>query len=228
MAEGLLNRVRVWDLPTRLFHWALVVCTVGSVISAKLGGNAMVWHMRLGYAVLALVSFRLLWGVVGGHWSRFSNFIYSPAALWRFLRRRAEPDDHFDVGHNPLGGFSVLAMLAWLLLQIGSCLIADDEISTTGPFIRFVSGEISLAWTAYHKSYGQWGLFFLVGLHVVAILYYRLGKQKDLIGPMLSGDKHLKSHAPSARDSAASRLFALTLLGACAAAVYLLVSLENS
>ncbi len=225
MRKDLLKPVRIWDLPTRLFHWALVACVLGSVISAKIGGNAAVWHMRLGYAVLALVAFRILWGLVGGRWSRFSSFVYSPAALLRYLRGRAKADDHFEVGHNPLGAYSVLAMLAWLLLQVGSGLIADDEIASTGPLIRFVSGEVSLAWTAYHKSYGQWGLFALVGLHVAAIAFYRLRHRNDLIGPMFSGDKQLPAAVPAARDSVATRLFALTLLGACIAAVYLLVNL---
>lgn len=228
MSEGLfLQRVRVWDLPTRLFHWALVLCVCGSVISAKLGGNAMVWHLRLGYAVLALLGFRILWGLVGGRWSRFSSFFYGPAALWRYLSRRPRPDDHFEVGHNPLGAYSVLVMLAWLLLQIGSGLIADDEIAITGPLVRFVSGDVSLAWTAYHKSYGQWGLYLLVGLHVAAILFHRLGRRRDLIAPMLSGDKRLPPQVPAAHDSLRTRLLALLLLALCAAAVGWLVSLGN-
>ena len=224
MSEGLLTRVRIWDLPTRLFHWALVLCVLGSVLSAKVGGNAMVWHMRLGYAVLALLGFRLLWGMVGGRWSRFRSFLYSPAALLRYLRGRPLADDHFEVGHNPLGAYSVLAMLAWLLLQVASGLVADDEIAFSGPLVSQVSSEISLAWTAYHKSYGQWGLYALVALHVAAIAYYRLGRSKDLIGPMFSGDKRLQAAVPPARDTWASRLFALTLLAACAAGVYLLVT----
>ncbi len=222
---GQLKPVRVWDLPTRVFHWALVVCVLGSVLSAKLGGNAMVWHMRLGYAVLALVGFRILWGLVGGRWSRFSSFFYSPAAFLRYLRGQALPHEHFDVGHNPLGALSVLAMLAWLLAQVASGLIADDEIATTGPLIAFVSSEVSLAWTAYHKSYGQWGLFALVALHVGAIVFYRVRHRKDLLGPMLSGDKALSAAIPASQDSWATRLFALTLLMACLAGVYLLVNL---
>ncbi|MEJ6005037.1 cytochrome b/b6 domain-containing protein [Paucibacter sp. AS339] len=223
--QGQLKTVRVWDLPTRVFHWALVVCVLGAVVSAKVGGNAMVWHMRLGYGVLALVGFRILWGLVGGRWSRFSSFFYSPAALLRYLRGRALPDDHFDVGHNPLGAFSVLAMLAWLLAQVASGLIADDEIATTGPLIGFVSGEISLAWTSYHKSYGQWGLLALVALHIVAIVFYRLRHRKDLLGPMFSGDKRLSVVIPASQDSWGTRLFALTLLIACVAGVYLLINL---
>jgi cytochrome b len=216
---------RVWDLPTRLFHWLLVLAVLGSVISAKIGGNAMVWHLRLGYAVLALLAFRLLWGVVGGRWSRFASFIYSPAAWLRYLRGRPGPGDWFEVGHNPLGALSVLAMLAWLFLQVGSGLIADDEIAITGPLVRFVSIDTSLAWTAHHKSWGQWGLYALVGLHLLAILFYGVVKKRRLVGAMISGDKALPAEVSASRDGAATRLLALLLLGACAAGVVWLVSL---
>ncbi len=218
--------VRVWDLPTRLFHWALVLCVTGSVVTAKLGGNATVWHLRLGYAALALLAFRLLWGMVGGRWSRFSSFVYGPAAFLRYLRGRTLAGDYFEVGHNPLGALSVLAMLTWLLVQVGSGLIADDEIATTGPLVRFVSSELSLAWTGYHKGFGQWGLYGLVGLHVATVLYYRWRKKRDLITPMLLGDKQLPADVPAARDNWATRLLALTLLVACGVAVAGLVKLS--
>ena len=214
---------RVWDLPTRLFHWSLVLCVVGAVVSAKLGGNAMVWHMRLGYAVLALLGFRLVWGLLGGRWSRFSSFVYGPAAFWRYLRGRPGLRDHFDVGHNPLGALSVLAMLAWLGLQVGSGLIADDEIATTGPLVRLVSSETSLAWTAHHKSWGQWGLYLLLGLHLAAIAFYGLVKRRALLAAMLSGDKRLPAEVPASRDDARTRALALTVLAACAGAVYALL-----
>lgn len=220
---ALTSRVRVWDLPTRLFHWLLVLCVCGSVISAKIGGNAMIWHQRLGCAVLVLLAFRVLWGLFGGRWSRFASFIYGPGALWRYLRGRARAGDWFEVGHSPLGALSVLAMLAWLLVQVGSGLIADDEIMLTGPLARFVSTATSLAWTGYHKSYGQWGLFLLVGLHVAAILYHRLRSKRDLIAPMLSGDKRLPPAVPATRDTGATRLAALVLLLGSAAAVVLLI-----
>lgn len=225
MQNDSMTLVRVWDLPTRLFHWLLLVCVVGSVISAKIGGNAVAWHMRLGYAVLTLLAFRVLWGLLGGRWSRFGAFVYSPAALLRYLRGRPKADDHFEAGHNPLGALAVLAMLGWLLLQVASGLVADDEIATTGPLVRFVSNEFSLAWTAHHKNYGQWGLFVLVGLHLAAIAFYRLRRRIDLIGPMISGDKQLATGVPAATDSLASRLLALILFGACGAAVYLLIDL---
>lgn len=220
--------VRVWDLPTRLFHWLLAAGVVGSVISAKLGGNAMVWHMRLGYAVLALLAFRLLWGLVGGRWSRFASFVPGPGKLWRYLRGRSKPADHVEVGHNPLGALAVLAMLSWLLLQVGSGLIADDEIAITGPLARFVSVDTSLDWTSHHKSWGQWGIYLLVGLHLLALSYYAIVKRRNLLGPMLAGDKHLGVAVPAARDGAVARLLALLLLAACAAGVAWLVSLGST
>jgi cytochrome b len=85
----LTERVRVWDLPTRLFHWLLALAVIALVVTAKVGGNAMVWHFRLGYFVLGLLVFRLLWGLVGGRWSRFGSFVYKPSTTWRYLRAQA-------------------------------------------------------------------------------------------------------------------------------------------
>jgi cytochrome b len=227
MVQEMMRLVRVWDLPTRLFHWALALCFAGAVLSAKLGGNAMVWHMRLGCAMLTLIAFRLLWGFLGGRWSRFSSFLYRPAQVWRYLRGRARPADHFEVGHNPLGALSVLLMLACLLLQVGSGLIADDEIAASGPLVRFVSSEISQYWTAYHKDYGQWVLFALVGLHLLAVVFKQFIQGQQLIGPMFNGDKVLSVEAPSVKDDLAARLLALALLAGCAAAVYWLAGLDS-
>ncbi len=220
-----LQAVRVWDLPTRLFHWALALCVVGSVISAKIGGNALIWHMRLGYVVFSLLAFRLLWGFVGGRWSRFASFVYSPATLWRYLRGRGHGHEHFDVGHSPLGAGSVFALLLFLAAQVASGLFADDEIATTGPLNKFVSTATGLALTSYHKTGGQWVLIGLVLLHVLAIVLYRVRRKKDLIGPMLRGDKLLPAGVPASADSLATRALAALLLAACAAGVAWLVAL---
>lgn len=217
--------VRVWDLPTRLFHWALAASVIGAIVTAKVGGNAMVWHMRLGYAVAALLLFRLVWGLIGGRWSRFASFIYGPAAYLRYLGGRVREGDRFEVGHNPLGALSVFAMLVWLAIQVGSGLIADDEIATTGPLVRFVASETSLAWTAHHKSWGQWLVFALVGLHLLAIVFYRWRKGSAMLKAMVLGDKDLPAETPASRDSAATRLLAAAVLGVAAALVYWLVGL---
>lgn len=208
--------VRVWDLPTRAFHWLLALAVIGLVITAKVGGNAMVWHMRLGLAVLVLLSFRIVWGLVGGRWSRFSSFLYAPGTVLRYLRGEHRPGDHFEVGHSPLGAFSVFALIALLLVQVGTGLISDDEIATTGPLNRYVASATGLLATSWHKGYGQWILLGLVALHIVAIVVYKL-RGKNLVRPMITGDKPLPADVPAAQDSLATRGLAAVVLAACAA-----------
>ena len=219
------DTVRVWDLPTRVFHWTLAAAIVGSVVSAKVGGNAMLWHFRLGYLVLGLLVFRLVWGLVGGRWSRFTSFIYSPATGWRYLRGKTAPGEHLDVGHNPLGSFSVFALLGMLGLQVATGLVADDEIANIGPLNRFVSTDTGLQATGWHKELGQWILIALVVLHVAAILFYLLRRKANLVWPMVSGDKTLPAATPASADALPQRLLALAILVACAGLVSWVVGL---
>jgi cytochrome b len=220
-----LRRVRVWDLPTRFFHWLLAACVIASIVSAKIGGNAMAWHYRIGYTILALLAFRLLWGLVGGHWSRFARFVYSPATLLRYLSGKARADEHLDVGHSPTGALSVFALLAVLGVQVATGLVADDEIASTGPLVRFVSGSTSSVATGWHKGWGQWLIISLVVLHVVAIIFYLVKKRQNLIAPMLSGDKSLPEGVPASADGTGARVLAAALLAGCAGGVAWLVSL---
>jgi cytochrome b len=213
--------VRVWDLPTRLFHWSLAACVIALVITGHVGGGVMPWHARLGYTVLALLLFRIVWGFVGGRWSRFSSFVRSPRAVAAYLRGQAHPD-HL-VGHNPLGALSVLAMLLFLLVQVGTGLVGDDEIAFTGPLNRFVSTANGLAATWYHKRIGQWVIVALVAVHVAAVLFYLWKKGENLIRPMVRGDKTVAHAAAGSRDDAATRSLALAVLVACGAAVAWLV-----
>jgi cytochrome b len=223
-AESLVP-VRVWDLPTRVFHWLLLACVVASFVSGHVGGNAVAWHMRLGYTIFALLAFRILWGLVGGRWSRFASFVYAPGAVLRYLRKRSRPDEHHEVGHNPMGALSVLALITILAAQVATGLFADDEIATTGPLNKFVSNATGLALTAWHKGWGQWLMVALVALHVAAILYYRFGQRIDLVRPMLTGDKVLPAGVPASRDGAGTRLLAAVLLALCGAGVAWLVAL---
>lgn len=220
-----LHPTRVWDLPTRVFHWLLACCVIGSVISAKVGGNAMVWHFRLGYAILALLVFRLVWGLVGGRWSRFASFVYSPATLLRYLRGQAGAHEHLDVGHSPTGALSVFALLGVLALQVGTGLFADDEIANTGPLIKFVSAATSSSLTHWHKTFGQVLIITLALLHVAAIAFYWVKKRQNLVRPMISGDKPLPDGVPATADGPWPRSLAMILLAACAGAVAWLVSL---
>lgn len=215
------KKIRVWDLPTRLFHWALAACVIGLVITGKIGGASIDWHARIGYAVLALLLFRLVWGLVGGYWSRFASFIYSPGSVINYLKGKAHPD-HL-IGHNPLGAGSVFAMLLVLLAQVGTGLVSDDEISFTGPLNKLVSSATGLLATSYHKQYGQWLVIGLVVLHVAAILYYLVRKKDNLIRPMLNGDKQGGMQVPTSRDDWQTRLLAAVIFGVCAGFVAWLV-----
>jgi cytochrome b len=220
-----MHTIRVWDLPTRLFHWLLAACVIGLVITGSVGGNWMNWHLRLGYAVLTLLLFRLVWGFIGGHWSRFASFIYAPSSLIAYLKGRAKPEH--TVGHSPLGALSVFALLLILAAQVGTGLMSDDEIAFFGPLVRFVSGDtVSLA-TGYHKNVGKYIVFALVGLHVLAIAYYQWVKKQRLVRPMVVGDKQLAAAARDARDSIGTRMLALVVLGLSTAAVAWVVSLGN-
>lgn len=211
-----LQSVRVWDLPTRVFHWLLAAAVIALVVTAKVGGNAMTWHFRLGYLVMALLAFRLLWGLVGGHWSRFANFIYGPGSTFAYLRGHRGPDGRFEVGHSPVGALSVFALLGVLVAQVATGLVADDEIANQGPLYALVSGDTSAAATGWHSGYGQWLIIGLVVLHVLAIVFYRVVKRRNLVGPMLSGDKALPAGTPASADRAATRALAALLLALCA------------
>ena len=217
--------VRIWDLPTRLFHWALALTIVGSVVSAKIGGNAMVWHMRLGFVVLGLLVFRAVWGLIGGRWSRFASFIYSPLTILRYLRGRARPGELLDVGHNPLGSLSVFALLAFLAVQVSTGLVADDEIATVGPLNRFVSSATALLATGWHKTWGQWILLTLVATHIGAIAFYVMVKKHTLVRPMIGGDKLLAPNTPASIDYLRTRLLALVVALVSAGLVAILMRL---
>jgi cytochrome b len=204
---------RVWDLPTRLFHWLLAAAVIGCVVTAKVGGGAMVWHTRLGLCVLALLVFRLAWGFVGGHWSRFARFVYAPGTLLRYLRGEVQPGERLDVGHSPTGALSVFAILAVLMAQVGLGLISDDEIAFVGPLNRYVSTETGLLATSLHKTWGQWLIIGLAVLHVLAIAVY-LVKRRNLVKPMIDGDKALPAGTPASADGLAQRTLALVLAAA--------------
>ena len=217
-----MHTIRVWDLPTRAFHWALVVCVIGSIATSQIGGNAMAWHFRFGYGIASLLLFRVVWGFTGGHWSRFSAFVYSPVTVIRFLKGGERPEH--AVGHNPLGALSVFAMLAFLAAQVSTGVISDDEIAAAGPLTRFVSSATVSAATSYHKNYGKYVLIALIALHLMAITYYLLAKRQNLVRPMLSGDKLVATALTAARDDAVSRIAAAIVFGGCAALVTWVVS----
>lgn len=185
----------------------------------------MEWHFRLGYAVLSLLMFRIIWGLVGGQWSRFNTFAYSPATVIRYLQGQGQPEH--AVGHNPLGAMSVFALLGFLLLQVASGLISDDTIAATGPFAKWVSDSVVRSATFYHKDVGALILYSLIALHLGAILFYRFKKGNNLVRPMILGDKEVTRPTLSSKDNGPTRALALSLFLACIAMVTTLVSMAG-
>lgn len=170
-----------WDWPLRLFHWLLVVAVALAIATGLAGGEWMALHGRAGLAIVALLAFRLAWGLVGTRHARFSQFLPTPARLAAYLRGRWRGE-----GHNPLGALSVFALLALLAAQVGTGLFGDDEIGFTGPLQALVAPERALALTAWHQRLA-YVLFGLIGLHLAAIAFYRLVRRRDLLRPMLAG-----------------------------------------
>lgn len=226
--DGQAGGVRVWDLPTRLFHWLLVLLVAASLYTGNVGGVAeMDWHMRTGYAILSLVVFRLAWGVVGSRHSRFRAFVRGPRAVLAYARGLARGLPQRVLGHNPLGGWSVVAMLATLALQAVTGLFANDDILTEGPLAKYVSKALSDRLTAVHDL-GANLLYLLIALHLSAVFGYLLVKKDNLIRPMLSGRKIVADGEGSAAcddKPFVSTWRAVLIFGVAIAAVYAVVSL---
>jgi cytochrome b len=173
----------------------------------------MEWHFRLGYTVAALLCFRLIWGFVGGHWSRFSTFLYHPNQL--ILYMRGQRGLISNVGHNPLGSLSVFALLGFMSLQVISGVFSDDEIAAAGPLVRFVSSQWVSNATLYHKDVGKLVLLTLVTLHLLAIGFYFFKKKENLVIPMITGDKILDYPVESSKDEFSDRIKAALICLFC-------------
>ena len=211
--------VRVWDLPVRLFHWALALSIVLGIIFVKIGGNAIEWHAYCGYITLTLVMFRIIWGFVGSWHARFLNFVPSPKRLIAYLRGQTDG----GLGHNPLGAFSVLALLFVVLIQALTGLFADDDIFFQGPLAKYASNSTVAFLTSVHH-FNQYIIFALIGLHLLAIVYYLLVKKDNLIKPMITGDKNAPANISSqAVDTARQRLAALMILLGLSIGLYYLI-----
>ncbi len=190
----------VWDLPLRMTHWALVLAVAGCWATHYAGVEWFTWHRRLGYTVLVLVAFRIVWGFVGTRHARFASFVRGPRMLLAYLRERGPA----TVGHNPLGALSVIALLALLLLQAATGLFANDEIMNMGPFYGWIAPELSNRITSLHRASSEWQLA-LIGLHVAAVVFYVLVRRQPLVSAMITGRKPA-ADVPLAEAIASSRV----------------------
>jgi len=212
------TRVRVWDIPTRLFHWLLAVSVTGALVTVQLGGLYMDWHVRFGLLTLGLLLFRLAWGFCGPRYARFAQFLRGPCTVWAYLRGKAGA----PVGHNPLGGWAVLAMLLALGFQAVTGLFANDDILTAGPLAGLVSGAASGTLTWLHGVNATL-IYTLLALHLAAVIvWYALIRRRRIITPMISGDAEAPVGALAAEDDARVWLRALVIAALAAAVVWLI------
>jgi cytochrome b len=200
-------RVWIWDLPTRLFHWLLAVLVVAALLTGWLGGNLMVWHGRIGLAIVGLLAFRVVWGFVGSTHARFADFFPTPGRLLAYWRGTWS-----GLGHNPLGALSVFALLSLIAWQAGSGLLSNDDIAFDGPLRDLVDKSTSDWLTSLHRL-GLWWIIGLVGLHVAAIGFYRLFRNKDLFWPMVRGWKEGRETRPLRGGRWPALVFAVALAG---------------
>ena len=218
--------IRIWDLPTRLFHWFFAASVIGAVVTVKVGGSWMDWHMPLGITALVLLAFRLIWGFTGSRYARFANFVVAPRQTIAYLRTKPHAK---SPGHNPLGAWSVLALLLVVAVQAFTGLFTTDDILVQGPLNQFVSGDVASVMTSIHK-FNEKPLFILVGLHLLAILVYAF-KGEKLLPAMVTGnksDQQVPADTPPARDDIGLRAWALVLIVLLGSIGWWLVELGNS
>jgi cytochrome b len=219
-AASIVKKLLVWDLPVRLFHWSLVMLVGGAIVSGEIGDSWIETHARIGYVVMALLIFRLGWGLVGGRYARFSTYLRSPLRVVAYLRGDAGE----QLGYSPLGAIAVTMLMALLWLQALSGLFATDDLMFDGPLRHLVSGSISDGLTAWHKK-GALLLFGLLALHLGAIIFYRLVLKDNRVLPMLFGHKIVPADTPDEHAGTAGHpLLALVLLAAGAGIVWYLVT----
>jgi len=188
-----LERIKVWDPVTRLWHWVLAAAVITNWIFGEfMSFDTVSWHFYLGYTVLALLGFRLLWGFVGPAPVRWCSLLPRPAELMSYIGKVGKREPSGTPGHNPLGSLSVIALLLVLAAQAGTGLfIETDDFFESGPLYGYVSEATVNSLTWWHHFLSK-VLLALVVLHLVAILFYRLWKREDLLQPMITGWKWVR------------------------------------
>lgn len=215
------SRTRVWDLPLRIFHWALAAAVAVSLYTGLTGGfEEMDWHQTSGYFVLGLIAFRLLWGFVGTRHARFGSFLRGPGSVLAWVRGALRRSPPHAAGHNPLAGWTIMLLLLALGVQAVTGLFSSDDLFVEGPLTHLVEGETVSRATSIH-AWGQWTVGILVGLHLLALVVHRFVFRERIILAMITG---WRSDVPAAQGIRSHRLpVALVLAATVAAAVWWVV-----
>ncbi|MDM7859841.1 cytochrome b/b6 domain-containing protein [Alteromonas sp. ASW11-36] len=182
------QNVLIWDLPTRLFHWLLVAGITTQWLTAEYLDNAIDWHFTIGYCLLGLIAFRLVWGLLGTHYARFSNYPLHPIKGIHYSKQLLRKDSEVYAGHNPIGSWAVIAMLLIIALQAISGLFVTDDIFSEGPYYSVVSAEVKDVMAFIHFNFFD-VLLWIIGLHIAAALFYQFYKRQTIITAMFSGKK---------------------------------------
>lgn len=186
------DRVKIWDPLLRGFHWLLATSVIVTWLLGKFGPAKMTLHFWLGYFIIALLAFRLIWGFVGPETARFSHFVRGPGSIARYVSGMFSREPSYYYGHNPLGALSVIALLALLAAQATTGLFVDaDDFINVGPLADTVSSATRKTMLNLHHLMATL-ILIMVLLHVGVILFYRYWKREDLIKPMVTGWKDIR------------------------------------
>lgn len=217
------QKLKVWDLPTRLFHWSLVLAIAFMWYSAKTGGNLLAWHLRIGLFILGLVVFRICWGVWGSDTARFQNFVRGPSQIKRYLK--GELTENEQPGHNPLGALMVLALIGSVLFQVITGLFTSDENTFlyNGYLSHLISEDTSSAIRKIHGTFFNI-LLALAAAHITAVLVYKWVKKHNLITPMISGYKYLEGKLPILKFAGIGKFLAALVIAVVAVSIVLLAA----
>ena len=212
------RHVLIWDLPTRIFHWLLVIGISVQYITAEWMDDAIDWHFTIGYCVLSLVLFRLCWGIVGTRYAKFNALNLNPSSTLDYAKTLPQRNSPKWAGHNPVGSWAVVLMLLLIALQAISGLFVTDDIFSEGPYRSLASDDIKAIMAFIHFNFFD-VLLGLIGIHVVAALVYQFYKKQPIITAMVTGKK------PVSEDGITNNKIVLAIVTAAvvAAAVYLVV-----
>lgn len=204
----------VWDIPVRLFHWLLVLCLLGQWVTAEVLEDAMDLHFYIGYFTLGLIIFRLIWGFVGTKYARFTSFIAGPKMMLAYLRSIIFKQPTLSIGHNPVGGLLLPAVIILVGLQAISGLFTSDDIVYSGPYAASANADLQqwMQWL-HHNIFNV--LLAIIAIHLIAIFWYLIFLKHNLIKPMLDGKK-----AVSLKDGITHSQLLKAILIVCLVAVF--------
>ena len=203
--ENSPKTIKVWDLPVRIFHWSLVLLFITAYVTNSLGGDYFIYHLWSGYTLIVLVSFRIVWGLVGTYHARFNHFVRNPVETAKYAHSVFKKKDKHYFGHNPLGAVMVIILLVASLVQAITGLFTNDEIFNVGPLYAYINDELSLQLTSLHRQLFYW-ILGAIALHILAVIFHVVFKRDNIVRAMFSGKKNIPTSDDSQPPSEASQL----------------------